>query len=100
MQTYLLNALIFCGLILLLTLSVAAVQLIFILNDTRQITRQAREKVAALGSLFDIVALIFGGLGFFKERGTVLKEGSNLTAFLAGLKKALQVMLGSKKEEK
>lgn len=94
MQAYLVDALIFCSIILVLFLSVAAFQLALILLDLRKTTNEVKQKIIALTSMIDIVALIFSGMGSVKKNiGHKLLPGSStLAAFIAGLKKALQVL--------
>lgn len=58
MQTYLVNVLIFCGIILLLVLTVAAVQGGLILIDIRKSSKEIKNKIVAAVALLDIAALI------------------------------------------
>jgi hypothetical protein len=95
MHEILINVLIFCGIILLLALTVAVVQIVIIMIDVNRMTKEVRKKVLALTSVFDIVTLLFGGLGGAKK---VLKkklnpDKSTLVASVAGIKKGLQVLL-------
>jgi hypothetical protein len=98
MQTYLMNVLIFCGIILLLALTVAAVQAIIILIDVRRAAKEVKAKIFALTSLFDIVSLIMGGMDLAKGRigRNFAKNGSTIIALVAGLKKGLQVLFNPK----
>ena len=95
MQLYLINALIFCGIILLLVLIVGAIQVALLLLDVRKTTREVKDKIYTVLSLFDIFSLIFGGLKSVKHRlgSKLAKDSPNLVGFIAGLKKALQVLL-------
>jgi hypothetical protein len=95
MHEILINVLIFCGIILLLALTVAVVQIVIIMIDVNRMTKEVRKKVLALTSVVDIVTLLFGGLGGAKK---VLKkklnpDKSTLVASVAGIKKGLQVLL-------
>ncbi|MCU0641529.1 MAG: hypothetical protein MUC35_05515 [Candidatus Margulisbacteria bacterium] len=57
-QTYLINLLIFCTILLVIALVVGAVQLIMILVDVRKMTHEVKEKVMFLtGSVVGTVAL-------------------------------------------
>lgn len=56
MQPYLLNALIFCGVILLIVLTVAIVQLFLILLDVRGVTKVIRQKTRVVSDLVDASA--------------------------------------------
>lgn len=95
LQSYLINALFFCGILLLLALTVGAVQLILILLDIRRMAKEIKEKVKIVTSFFDILSLFMGGLEGAKKRigKKLVPGGSTLLAFSAGLKKALQVFL-------
>ncbi|MBN3033884.1 MAG: hypothetical protein JW873_07305 [Candidatus Saganbacteria bacterium] len=77
MQTYLLNGLIFCAILLLIALTVGAVQLIFILVDVRRTVRVLLEKVRVVTSLFDVAVSLVGARG---------------SAFVAALKKLLNIL--------
>lgn len=95
MHEILINVLIFCGIILLLALTVAVVQVVIILIDINRMTKEVKKKLLALTSVVDIVTLLFGGLGGAKK---VLKkkldpDKSTLVALVAGIKKGLQVLL-------
>ncbi len=99
MYEILINVLIFAGILLLLALTVAVVQGFIILIDVRRMTREIKEKMLVVTSVFDIVTLLLGGVeGAKKKFKKKLKTNdSTLVAFLAGLKKSLRVLL--KKEE-
>ena len=56
MQPYLINALIFCGVILLIALTVAIVQLFLILLDVRGVTKEIRKKTKVVSDLIDVSA--------------------------------------------
>lgn len=95
MHEILINVLIFCGIILLLAITVAVVQVVIILIDINRMTKEVKKKLLALTSVVDIVTLLFGGLGGAKK---VLKkkldpDKSTLIALVAGIKKGLQVLL-------
>lgn len=91
-QMYLANILIFCGILLLLALTVAVVQGIVILIDVRRVSREVTNKVLAITSLFDIVTMLVGGLGEAKKRVGKKMDSNTVVAFAAGLKKAVQVL--------
>lgn len=95
LQNYLIDALILCGILLLIALTVGAVQLIIILLDFRRMANEIKEKIKVLTSFLDIVSLFMGGLEGAKKRigKKLVPGGSTLLAFSAGLKKALQVFL-------
>lgn len=88
LQTYLINILVFCGIILLLALTVGVIQLIIILVDVRRVSKEVTDKVRAVTSVIDIFSLVLGGLGAAKKK----INRSTLVAFTAGLKKALEVL--------
>lgn len=94
LQTYLINGLIFCGILLLIAFIIASVQIILVLIDVRRMTREIQKKVMALTSVIDIVSLFLGG--FQGARGRLKKklnpDQPTVIAFVAGLKKALQVL--------
>lgn len=94
-QTYLINTLIFCGILLLLAITVGAVQLALIMFDVRQMEKEARKKFMAVLSVFDVVTLLLGGLGGLKKRiqKNVAPDRSTFVALIAGIKKGLQVFL-------
>lgn len=92
MQMYLTNILVFCGILLLLALTVAVVQGIVILIDVRRVSREVTNKVLAITSLFDIVTMLVGGLGEAKKRVGKKMDSNTVVAFAAGLKKAVQVL--------
>jgi hypothetical protein len=56
MQVYLINALIFCGVVLLIALTVAIVQLFLILLDVRGVTKEVRKKTKVVSDLVDASA--------------------------------------------
>ena len=91
LQTYLVNILIFCGILLLLAITVAVIQGIIILIDVRRISKEVRKKILALTSVIDIVTLLLGGMGEAKKK--LQPSKSTLIAFIAGLKKGIQVLL-------
>lgn len=99
MYEILINILIFAGVLVLLALTIAIIMGIFILNDVRRISKEVREKVLIVTSVFDIVSLLLGGVeGAKKKFKKKLKsDDSTLVAFLAGLKKSIKILL--KKEE-
>ncbi len=99
-QLLLINILIFCGIILLITLTVGVIQLIVIMFDVRSTTKEVKTKVFAVTSVIDIVTTLMGGIDQTKKkarRGSS-PERSTLTAFVAGLKKGVEVLFN--KEEK
>ncbi len=72
LQTYLLNGLIFCAILLLIVLIVGAVQVVIILIDVRKTTGSVTEKIRAVASLL---------------------SASTVKIFEATLKKGLDLML-------
>lgn len=102
MYEILINILIFCGIILLIALTVAAVQAILILMDVRRAEKEVMKKVSMISSAVDIVSIVTGGIGGAKKvmGKKMISEGSTLTAFMAGLKKGLEVFFekGGKKQ--
>ncbi|MFH1387260.1 MAG: hypothetical protein ABIH50_06315 [bacterium] len=88
-QTYLINILLFCGILLLLSLTVAVIQGILIFIDIRKMTHEVKEKVLAVTSVLDILTAFLGGLGIMKSK---LSSESTIIGFAAGLKKALQIL--------
>lgn len=50
LQTYLVNVLIFCAILLLIALIVGSILLILILVDVRKMTREIKDKVVAVVS--------------------------------------------------
>ncbi len=98
MQTYLINILFFCGIALLLALTVAVVQCIIILIDVHRTSREITKKVRAITSAIDIVSLIIGALGGGgKSLKKKAQDKSTLIAFIAGVRKGLEVLLGRKR---
>jgi hypothetical protein len=95
LQTYLINALIFCGILLLIALIVGMIIVIFILIDFRRVSKEISKKVVALTSVVDIVSLFMGGIGGAKNRikKKLKNDDSTLIAFIAGVKRGLQVLL-------
>lgn len=98
MYEILINILIFCLILLLIALIVAAVQGILILFDFRSISKEVRKKFLAVTSAIDIAALLLGGVDEAKKRfkKKLKSDRPTLMAFLAGVKKGLQVLLESK----
>jgi|GEM_PF-6659799 len=94
MYEILINVLVFSGILLLLALTVAVVQGILILVDTRKMTKEVGEKVKAIVSVVDIVTMFLAGISGLKNKA---RGSANLTAAVAGIKKGLQVFLN--KEE-
>lgn len=94
-QTYLINSLIFCGILLIIVLIVGAVQITLLLIDLRKTTKDVKDKIYLFLSIFDIFTLIFGGLKGVKQRlgNKVTADSSNLVGLVAGLKKAFQVLI-------
>ncbi|MFH1683732.1 MAG: hypothetical protein ABIA67_02485 [Candidatus Margulisiibacteriota bacterium] len=95
MQEILINVLIFSGIILLLALSVGVVIGIMILVDIRKTSKEITKKIKAITSAIDIVALLLGGLGGARQslKKKLNPDKSTLIAFIAGVKKGLQVLL-------
>lgn len=94
----LINVLIFCGIVLLIVLIVAAIQSILLLVDIRRTSREVKKKIYTITSVLDIVSLLLGGVDEAKRRiSKKLKPSkSTLIAFAAGLKKGLNVLLKGK----
>jgi LytS/YehU family sensor histidine kinase len=93
LQTYLINILLFCAILLLIAFIVGTVQLIIILIDVRRSVKEVTEKVNAITSLFDIVTVFSGAFGLAKGKLSGRMPGkTTLTAFAAGLKKGLEVL--------
>ncbi|MFA6549246.1 MAG: hypothetical protein WCT39_04870 [Candidatus Margulisiibacteriota bacterium] len=89
MYSYLINILIFCGILLLIALTVAVVQGIIILIDIQRTTREVKKKIEIFTSLFDIATMVLGGVGKMKSRAM---EKSTMVAVVAGIKKSLQIL--------
>ena len=93
MYSYLINALVFCAILLLITFIVASVQMIIILVDVRRSVKEVTEKVRAIASLIDIATTLVGALDLAKGRmRDKLPGGTTMVAFAAGLKKGLEVL--------
>lgn len=58
-QTYLINILLFCGILLLLSITVAVIQGILIFIDIRKMTREVTEKVLAVTSVLDFLTIFW-----------------------------------------
>jgi hypothetical protein len=98
LQAYLINALIFCGILLLIALVVGMIVVVFILVDFRRVSKEISKKVVALTSVVDIVSLFMGGIGGAKSRlkKKLKSDDSTMISFIAGVKKGLQVLLKKK----
>ncbi|MFH1683643.1 MAG: hypothetical protein ABIA67_02040 [Candidatus Margulisiibacteriota bacterium] len=94
MYEILINVLIFSGVLLLLSLTVAVVQGIIILVDIRKTVHLITEKLALLTSIFDVVSLLGQFGGRIKKKGS--GASSNLIAAISGIKKGLKVLLAEK----
>lgn len=90
MQEILFNVFIFCGILLLLAITVAVVQIVIILIDVRKLSNSIMDKINAVVSLFDIVGVLFSGLEGAKKR--VGSKNASLVGVTAGIKKALQIL--------
>jgi hypothetical protein len=88
MQVYLINILFFCLILLVLALTVGALQMVLILIDVRKTSSEISSKVRMVASLFDIVTMLVGGMGTAKRK----MNDSSLAAFAAGLKKSFEVL--------
>lgn len=101
MEVYLRSGLWAVLIIFVIALIFAAVQMILILFDVRQISKESKKiikRVKALTSVFDAVTMVTGGIEEVKKR--VVKEAiskTNWKAFIAGLKKGVQVLFGGEK---
>jgi len=95
MYGILINILVFCGILLLISLTVAVVMGIIILIDIRRTTKEIAKKVRVVTNALDIVSLLVGGLGGAKKtlKKKLDPDKPTLVAFIAGLKKGLQVLL-------
>lgn len=71
LQTYLVNVLIFCVIVLVIALIVGSIQLILILFDVRKMTREIKDKVISVTS-------------------------SVLGAVAVGIKKGIEILLNKK----
>ena len=91
MYEILINVLIFSGILLLLAITVGVVIGVIILVDIRRSTKQITRQIKAVTSAFDIVSLLLGGVGQAKKK--LNPDKSTLIAFIAGVKKGLQVLL-------
>ncbi len=102
LQYYLINVLIFTGIILLIALIVAAVQGILILIDVRKTAKEIKTKITVLTSALDIVSLFLGGVEGAKHRfiKKVAPNKTTILAFISGVKKGLSVLMSSKGGEK
>ena len=90
MQEILFNVFIFCGILLLLAITVAVVQIVIILIDVRKLSNSIMDKINAVVSLFDIVGVLFSGLEGAKKR--VGSKNTSLVGVTAGIKRALQIL--------
>ncbi|MFA6431687.1 MAG: hypothetical protein WCV91_04840 [Candidatus Margulisiibacteriota bacterium] len=102
LTSYLINALIFCGILLLLALTVAVIQIVLMLLDIRRTYNEIKRKLEPIISLLDFVTLIAGGLGGLKGRmaSNMMPQKSTMIAFFAGLKKGIEVLFKNKEEKK
>lgn len=101
MELVLRNIMWFSLILLLLALTVEVVQIIIILLDVRGSVREVKKKLKALTSVLDIATLFLAGLEEMKRRAGEQADPSKATlkAFLAGVKKGLQVLVGGEKNE-
>ncbi|MFC1637656.1 hypothetical protein ACFL1W_01410 [Candidatus Margulisiibacteriota bacterium] len=101
LQTYLINALIFAGVLLVIALVAGVIVGVFILIDFRRVSKEISKKVVALTSVVDIVSLFMGGIGGAKNRlkKKVKSDDSTMISFIAGVKKGLQVLLKKQTRE-
>ena len=94
LQTYLVNILIFCAILLLLVFVVAMVQIVIVLIDIRKTTKTITEKIQVVSSLFDIVTMLTGAFDLAHGRlKNNLPGKSTISALVAGIKKGLEVFL-------
>jgi hypothetical protein len=82
LKIYLFNILIFCGILLLLVLTVAVVQMVLILVDIRKVAGETRKKALALVSAIDIASLKIA-----------------LIALAAGLRKVFNVLFSKRRHK-
>jgi len=103
MQTYLINIFWFCLILFVLALTVAVVQIVIILIDLRQTTKEIKKmikdieaKVKAVTSVIDIVTLFMGGMEEAKKRALKhsIPSKSTFAGLFAGIKKGLEVFVG------
>lgn len=102
LQTYLINILIFAGIILLLVLVVAAIQMILILLEARRAAKELKAKVAVITSAIDVVSMVLGGVEGAKARiiKNLIPGKKNINALVAGVKKGVSVLVQGKKGRK
>lgn len=98
LQIYLINILIFTAIILLIALIVAVVQIVLILIDARQTTKELKTKLQSVFSVIDLATMFLGGLEGAKRRliKQAIPDQSTMVAFAAGLKKGLAVLFKGK----
>jgi|GEM_PF-1370227 len=98
LETYLINILLFCGIALLITLTVAVIQGIIILVDIRHTSKEVKKKLYSLTSVIDVVSVLMGGMESAKKRlkKKMTPSKSTMIAFAAGVKKGLEVLLKPK----
>ena len=109
LQSYLINILFGCLIVLVLALIVGAIQMAVILIDIRKVTGETKAKVLSAMSVVDVASVFFSGLvqrRRWKKKAAEEEaeegEGSDyLAAAIAGLKKGLQVFFkkGGEKNE-
>ncbi|MFC1511088.1 hypothetical protein ACFL5U_01720 [Candidatus Margulisiibacteriota bacterium] len=94
MYEILINLLIFCGIILLLAITVGVVQGIIVMIDVRRTTKKVTKKVEAVTSIIDIGALLLGGVDGAKKRmqNQLAPSKDNIVALIGGIKRGLQVL--------
>ncbi len=102
LYSILMNVLIFCGIVLLIALTVAVIQGIIILVDVRHTSKEVKKKLYAVTSVIDIVSLLMGGMEGAKKRikKKMAPDENTIIAFVAGVKKGLKILLRNDKEEK
>jgi hypothetical protein len=94
MYEILINVLVFSGILLLLAITIAVVQGILILLDVKRTTREFTKKLQLITNALDIVTMLFSGFAGAKKKIGSKLDPSEPTgaAFIAGLKRALQVL--------
>ena len=102
LYSILMNVLIFCGIILLIALTVGVIQAIIILVDVRHTSKEVKKKLYALTSVIDIFSLLMGGMEGAKNRikKKMAPDENSIIAFVAGVKKGLKVLLRKEPSKK
>lgn len=103
-MTFLNQFLLACLSALVISLIVAVIYFILILREVRQMIANVRRKFNAATALFDFIGIFLGGVDSAKAKikkkviGQMLPTRAVLIGFFAGIKKAVQVILGGEKK--